>query len=214
MLQNELKLQLAKTQLQNKILFIITGILFLSIVSFGVLFFTNNNNQTINSSEYSSPSDIKKVSTLQVKHIQIDTTQININNLSKLQLISKFDSMAYIIETLQLKLSKAEIKSERDYKRYKIASEYEPPTKIIVENKAQPTPKKENTQILTKKVQKQDNVNNLIETAKKYAETDCKKALEILYSTKKIAQIEGTLKANNSTINKMMQDCLKQLGVY
>ncbi|MFK7949749.1 MAG: hypothetical protein AB8G11_19320 [Saprospiraceae bacterium] len=123
-----------------------------------------------------------------MKNVEIDTTHERIENLSTIEMISKFDSMAYIIDTLQLNLVKARAKSRRDYERYITASNYKPATKII----------------------KQDNVTNLIATAKKYTETDCKKALTILYATKKIAKIEGTLAKNNNTINTMMRNCLDE----
>ncbi len=216
MLQSELKVELKKTQLRNKILFIITGILFLSIIVLSIFFFTNDN-KAVNSSDNITQSETNKTPALQVSQREIDTAGVNANDLSKLELISKLDSMSYIIDTLQLSLLKAEAKSRRDLERYAIASNYVPPAEIIKEYTIVPAPEKETVPVPVKKVEKvekakeQDNVKNLIETAKKFAKTDCKKALDILYSAKKIAKVEGTLKANNSTINKMMQDCLKQM---
>lgn len=186
MLQNELKLQLKKVQSQNKALFIIIGVLLLSTIVIGVLLFTNN--QIENTSTDSKQVEINQSPTLQVKNIEIDTTQKRVENLSTTEMITKLDSMAYIIDTLQFSLVKARAKSQRDYERYITASNYKPAAKVI----------------------KQDNVTSLIETAKKYTETDCKKALSILYATKKIAEIEGTLDKNNNTINTMMRNCLKE----
>ena len=100
-------------------------------------------------------------------------------------MLQKFDSLAYIIDTLQLSLVRARASARRDYSRFVTASNYSSSQSSLEQN----------------------NLDHLIENAKKFSETDCEKSLVFLYAAKKISQIDGTSGLNKRSINQMISKC-------
>ena len=179
MLQKELQQELEKAELQNKIFLGISGVFLLSTIVLGAILLRSNNNADLVITE-NNPSLTSELNTIQKDSFYQEF------NLSELDIIRKFDSLAYIIDTLELILVRARSSAKRDYSRYLTASNYS-------ENELKPTDT--------------DNVNLLIENAKKFSNTDCNKSLAFLYAAKKIGQINRVSATTKSTINQMIKKC-------
>jgi len=187
MLQNELKQEINKTKLQNKLILAFAGICLFSTIVLAVLLFTGSSTKTETKEQFQSSKN--QALNTQVKNISEDKVNFLLE-LSEVEVIQKFDSLAYLIDTLQLSLVRAEANARRDYSRYVTASTYSETSTSSLE---------------------QNNLDHLIENSKKFAATDCEKALVFLYAAKKIAQIDGTSSLNKQSINQMINKCEKAL---
>ena len=122
----------------------------------------------------------------------MDTMGFAEENLAEANFARQFDSLTYIIDTLTLSLVKTRAEAQRDYKRYITEAEFKDTTPIV---KTVTIP------------EERDNITYLMDNAKKFADTDCRKSLAFLYAAQKIAQIDGTSSANKESINQMMNKC-------
>jgi len=184
MLQNELKQRLKKTQLHKKLALTLAGVCLLLSIGLGILLFTSDSQKINTAGGFQSNSNDGLA--IQVKNISQDSVNVLLE-LSEIEIIQKFDSLAYIIDTLELSLEQAQARAQRDYARYITASNY-------------------STSVETTSLEK-GGLDVLIEKAKKYAGTDCKKSLAFLYAAKKVAEIDGTTSVNKNSINQMISKC-------